>query len=117
MTRALLLVILLAVIPPSLARETVYSLGPDLWMTPRDASLVLSRPELSAAVRDWAQAPSAARLVIRYPGGEEGSLWAAELKHWLVGLGVPSAAIDVLPGSSQPDHIELIVNHQEDMPQ
>ena len=46
-------------------------------------------------------------ILVRYPGGEEGVLWAEELRGWLVALGVTSTQIKVVPGTSRPDVVEL----------
>ena len=48
-------------------------------------------------------------LQIRYPGGESGSLWAEELRDWLVALGIPQARLKVEPGSADEESIDLIL--------
>jgi hypothetical protein len=45
--------------------------------------------------------------VIRYPGGEEGLLWAHELRSWLTALGIPGEDQELVAGSHQADRIEL----------
>ncbi len=66
------------------------------WVQPRSAETVLRMEAVAAAVRAWHRASSAV-LVIRYPGGEAGTLWAAQLHDWLVALGIPSARIERIP--------------------
>lgn len=109
MTRILLPLLLLALSSPLLARENYYSLDLELWMRPREGAALLGHPRLNAAVQDWMGGSGAGRIQIRYPGGEEGSLWAAELRDWLVALGVPSSALEVVPGGLQEAGIELVV--------
>ena len=46
-------------------------------------------------------------LLIRYPGGEDGLLWAHELRSWLVALGIPLQDQELVAGSHQGDRIEL----------
>jgi len=79
------------------------------WAQPRHGEWLVQQPALSAAVNALQQQP-AAHLVIRYPGGDEGVLWADELQAWLVALGVASSRIERLPGSGSADHIELEVS-------
>ncbi|HID49327.1 MAG TPA: hypothetical protein EYP40_06925 [Chromatiales bacterium] len=49
------------------------------------------------------------RLLLRYPGGDAGTLWMNELRSWLVSLGVPSHRIETVPGSPDTGIIELEV--------
>lgn len=113
MTRVSIFLLLLAVTLPAAARERTYALGLELWVRPREGAELVRFPELAGAVRDWAGHPGA-RIQIRFPGGEEGDLWASELCDWLVALGVPSSALETQAGSSQGDRIELIVVSQEE---
>lgn len=113
MSRVLIPLLLLALTLPAAARESHHALSLELWTRPRDGARLVASPELAAAVRDWAGRP-AARIQIRFPGGEEGDLWANELRDWLVALGVPSAALETQPGSSRGDRIELVVISQEE---
>jgi len=66
------------------------------WLLPPEA---WARPRDGAAVRAWMAAPEGSTLVIRYPGGEAGLVWASELRDWLVALGVPPAALSLAPGA------------------
>jgi hypothetical protein len=55
-------------------------------------------------------------LIIGHPGGEEGSLWAHELRSWLVALGLPSQRIQLVSGSRYGDALELRVASEERRP-
>lgn len=79
------------------------------WAQPRHGEWLVRQPALSAAVNALQQQPDS-HLLIRYPGGDEGVLWADELQAWLVALGVASSRIERLPGSGSADHIELEVS-------
>jgi hypothetical protein len=68
------------------------------WSRPRTGQAVLSMAPVAEAVRSWSDAADA-RLLIHYPGGEEGVLWASELRDWMVALGVPSAHLRLVAGS------------------
>ena len=104
----------LAVEPdPNAALATVradsgYLLTAEMWARPRSGTAVAEMLPIRNAVRQLLATP-AGRLLIRYPGGDDGSIWAQELQAWLVSLGVGPALISMRPGSGQPDQIELQV--------
>ncbi len=91
---------------PLLAEEQLWSLSADTWAQPRDGRSVAQMaplPELAAA---WFRQPGQ-RILVRYPGGEEGLLWAHELRSWLIALGIPGEDQELVAGSRQADRIEL----------
>ena len=94
-----------------LAQQTqgLRTLSAELWARPRSGSSVAAMPAVRESVQALLSASTDATLVIRYPGGEEGSLWAEELHVWLIALGVDAELMDVRPGSSEPDQIELFI--------
>lgn len=94
-----LAVVLLLPAPAALAAS--WTLEASTWARPRSGQAVLSMRPLPRVVRAWAQSPSS-RIVIHFPGGEDGELWAHELRDWLVALGVPSDRI-ALTGGGEPD--------------
>jgi len=89
-----------------LAGEKVWQLGADDWARPRDGVAMIQMPPLPEIVKAWEQ-QAGQRVIVRYPGGEEGLLWAYELRSWLVALGIPSQYQELIAGSGQPDRIEL----------
>lgn len=76
------------------------------WTIPKTAEAVLAMPGLQTAMGKL-QASAEARLKIYYPGGDEGSLWAVELRGWLVSLGLESDRITLISGSQYPDRLQL----------
>jgi hypothetical protein len=68
------------------------------WLMPRSGDRLLDWEPLAMTVREWMDAEVPSRIVIEYPGGEQGSLWVTELQSWLVTLGVPASAILTRPG-------------------
>lgn len=76
------------------------------WAQPRNGLSITRYPALSQAMTELQDGQ---RLQLRYPGGDEGSLWAHELQAWLVALGLSSERIELLPGSGRADAIELRV--------
>lgn len=83
-------------------------LNADQWAVPRRGDVILKMPAISAAMREL-DAKRGSHLIIRFPGGDEGSLWANELRAWLVSLGLSSQRIELVPGSHSADTIELDV--------
>lgn len=96
LVRALAAVALLLPAAPGAAES--WRLDAAEWARPRTGQAVLSMAPVGGAVRAWSDAGDA-RLLIHYPGGEEGVLWASELRDWLVSLGVPSAHLRLVAGS------------------
>ncbi len=49
-------------------------------------------------------------VTVRYPGGDAGSAWAVEFRDRLVAWGIPSAYVEMLPGSGGLDilHVSLV---------
>lgn len=86
-----------------------FSLSLEQWERPRQGAALVRYPTLNAAVQAWRALPHG-QLQIRYPGGEEGSLMAYELRDWFVALGIPSSRIDTFPGSAQGEALDLIIH-------
>lgn len=82
-----------------------WQLDAEAWSRPRSGRAVVSMQPVAEAVRAWSGA-DAATIVVLYPGGEEGVLWAAELRDWLVALGVPSDRVEPMAGG-QPGGLRL----------
>lgn len=74
------------------------------WAQPRNGAMVSHLPALATAMHELKKGQ---RLQLLYPGGDEGSVWAHELQAWLVALGLSSQRIELLPGSSREDAIEV----------
>ena len=84
----------------------VHIISTDLFLQPRSGEHLSQLPELRKAALDWIEGRSK-RLTIRYPGGEEGTFQARELRDWLVALGVASSNIELLPGASEVDALVI----------
>ncbi len=95
--------------------ESVQIITADDWARPRSGELLVQMPVLKRAVRDYLNRKGShndaggQRILIRHPRGEDGDLWAEELRGWLVALGIPSADIAVSPESTRINSIELAV--------
>jgi len=104
--KTLVFLSLLLISPRTLAETTAWILTADAWARPRDGQTVARLSPLPEVISSWSENDTQ-RLLIRYPGGEEGLLWAHELRSWLVALGVPLDKQELVAGSHQADRIEL----------
>lgn len=99
--------LLLLIFPLTIQAENrQWVLSADEWARPRDGQSVARMAPLPELISSWSSVKGQ-RLLIRYPGGEEGLLWAYELRSWLVALGVPMEDQELVAGSHQADRIEL----------
>jgi hypothetical protein len=89
--------------------STTYEISAQHWAMPRQAESLTNLPPLARVISRFRNSPPGSHLLIRYPGGDEGSLWLNELKSWLVALGIGSKDMELVPGSSQQTVIELEV--------
>lgn len=103
--RALLGCLLALLAGAAAAAGPVREVTAQQWDRPRSGGMVRTIPAIRAIVLDLRPGVS---LAIRYPGGEQGLLWAEELKGWLVSLGVASARIRLVAGAPRPDALELM---------
>ncbi|HED19656.1 MAG TPA: hypothetical protein ENI74_09165 [Gammaproteobacteria bacterium] len=104
--------LLLLIFPLTIQAETrQWVLSADEWARPRDGQSVARMAPLPEIISSWSSRKGQ-RLLIRYPGGEEGLLWAYELRSWLVALGVPMEDQELVVGSHQADRIELELTRQ-----
>lgn len=101
-------VLLIFLFAATMAQASDWYVTASEWARPRNGGMLIEMAELKQAVRLLTES-SDNRLQVRYPGGDEGSLWASELKAWLIALGVESARIEILPGSDRSDAIQLLV--------
>jgi hypothetical protein len=86
--------------------EDRWTLSAEQWARPRSGARLVTMEPLGEVVRQLHEGGER-RLFIGYPGGEEGSLWAHELRSWLVALGIPSQRIQLSAGSSQAGALDL----------
>ena len=102
--------------------ESVQIITAEDWARPRSGESLVRMPALKRTVRDYLDQKRKSsqkdqrgqRISIRHPRGEEGVLWAEELRGWLVALGIPSADITVSPASNRIDAVELAVTDADD---
>jgi hypothetical protein len=78
------------------------------WSVPKKATTLLAMPAISKSMQKL-QKNVNSFLKIKYPGGDEGTLWVNELRSWLIALGLSSNRIELVPGSAVSTAIELEV--------
>lgn len=78
----------------------------DVWLAPRSVARLLNVGSIRDVLQRWTTSAHA-EIIVHYPGGEEGQLQAYELRDWLVGMGVASDHVRLLPGVTQNQLIEL----------
>jgi hypothetical protein len=85
----------------------IFTLSADEWARPRSGDVIPELAAVRAAVSYWD----------RHPGEDSGELWAAELRDWLISLGVPSDYIRLTPGTQAADEIKLVVGNRDELEQ
>ena len=86
-----------------------FILSQQQWSIPKNVQSILNLSALRVVMPRLLE-DEKQMLVIRYPGGEVGILWASELKGWLVSLGIASKRIELQNGSLKQDELQLFIN-------
>lgn len=94
----------------------IFVLSADEWARPRSGAVMAAFPSLRAAVNYWNKVDNAL-IMVRYPGEDSGEFWAAELRDWLISLGVPSDYIVLVAGTQAADQIRLLVGARDELEQ
>lgn len=108
--------LLMLILPAQANSLRIYSVSADEWSRPRNGAVIAEFDAIRAAVTYWEKAADNA-IMIRYPGGDSGDIWATELRDWLVSLGIPADYIELVSGSQSADEIRLIVGKRSDFGQ
>lgn len=110
--KKLILTALLFITANSSFAKDVELLHANEWSVPKQAVTILSMPAIQKSMNKL-QNDVNSLLKVKYPGGDEGTLWVNELRSWLVALGLSSNRIELVPGSAISTTIELEVVSQE----
>ena len=78
------------------------------WLLPKKATTILDMPAIHKSMLKMQAQPQSV-LSLKYPGGDEGTLWVYELRSWLVTLGLSSSRIKLKQGSAISTTIEFVV--------
>lgn len=117
--RGLILLVSLVLTAASGAAENtarIFTLSADAWARPRSGDVIPELASVRSAVSYWGRGTDSL-LVIRHPGEDSGELWAAELRDWLISLGVPSDYIRLTPGTQAADEIKIVVGARDELEQ
>ena len=110
------LCLLLLSLTAQASTSRIFVLSADEWARPRSGAVIAEFEALRAAVSYWDKVDNAA-IIVRYPGEDSGELWAAELRDWLISLGVPSDYIRLVAGTQAADEIRLLVGDRNELEQ
>lgn len=94
----------------------IFNLSADAWARPRAGEVLPQMEPVRLAVAYWETGTDAA-ILLSHPGEDSGELWAAELKDWLVSLGIPSDYILLSPGPQAEDEIQILVGNRQELVQ
>lgn len=100
------LFLIVAMLPSAALADEVWQVTLEEWSQPRAGEAMTHLPALREALHALLEVESG-ELLLRYPGGDRGVLWAHELRAWLIALGLESQRIAMQPGSVAADTIEL----------
>ena len=107
-------VMLCVVLNISYAQDSPFILTDEQWNVPRTELAILNMPTLQSILQAYQKTNESGRLLIKYPGGDEGTLWASELRGWLVSLGIASNHIELVPGSRDANQLEIYVKNSKE---
>lgn len=116
-TNSLLAAVLLLASGIAAANTTrIFTLSADAWARPRSGKMIPELEPVRAAVSYWGRG-SDALVIIRHPGEDSGELWGAELRDWLISLGVPADYIRLASGTQSADEINIVVGDRDELEQ
>jgi hypothetical protein len=107
---------LLCALSVSANTARIFVLSADDWARPRSGTVIAEFDALRAAVSYWDKVDNGL-ILVRYPGEDSGEFWAAELRDWLISLGVPSDHIRLVAGTQAADEIRLLVGDRNELEQ
>ncbi len=84
----------------------VFEVSAEQWARPRSGERIVAFASLQKLVRHLDERATA-MVVIRYAGGDEGLLWAEELRGWFVALGIPGDRLRLHAGLPARDRLVL----------
>ena len=92
----------------------IFNLSADQWARPRAGEVIPQMDPVKLAIAYWESGTDAA-ILLSHAGEDSGEIWAAELKDWLISLGVPSEYILLSTGLQDDDEIRILVGSREEL--
>lgn len=102
--KRILLIGLCGGVLPAYAEQ--YEITSDQWARPRSGGRIIAFEPLQKLVRHLDEQASDV-VVIRYAGGDEGLLWAEELRGWIIALGISGDRVRLHAGMPDRDRLLL----------
>lgn len=94
----------------------IYHLEADVWAQPRSGAMIPQFEPVKLAVEYWTTLIDGS-ILLSYPGQDSGEIWAAELRDWMVSLGVPSEVILLSPGLQPQGELHIMVGQRRELSQ
>jgi hypothetical protein len=85
------------------------------WSAPATVEAAARRPALNGVLAAYL-GERGQWVRIAHGGDTRGSAWAAEVRGWLVALGIPGQRIRMDPGMASPDQLVLDVHAEGEQP-
>jgi len=94
---------------PPVSAGTSISISAEQWARVQSAADFMAIPGLKALVDSIADNQNRNKRVleIHYAGGENGQLWAQQVRNRLVGLGLDSSGIEMLQGGAVAGQLQI----------
>ncbi|MBD3609235.1 MAG: hypothetical protein HUJ30_01670 [Gammaproteobacteria bacterium] len=90
--------------------KNIFHLTAEEWSGPRTGMRIVMMPGVQSAIKALDKSPGST-LILKYPGGDVGTIWGEELRSWLLALGVEMEKMELRPGSPAQDIIEMEILH------
>ena len=87
-------------------RADIFEISAEQWARPRSGERVIEIVALQNLVHLLDERADT-RVAVHHAGGDEGLLWAVELRGWLIALGVPGNRISLRSGLQIRDRLVL----------
>lgn len=88
---------------PVLHAESI-EITADQWARPRSGDRLVASRSLSVVAQKFDENPQG-MIVIKHAGGDEGLLWAEEMRGWFIALGIPGRSIQLRSGLQTRDRL------------
>ena len=92
----------------------IFNLSAEQWTRPRAGEVIPQLEPVRLAVAYWESGVDAS-ILLSHAGEDSGEIWAAELKDWLVTLGVPADFIILSSGLQSDDEIRILVGSRQEL--
>lgn len=92
----------------------IFNLSADQWARPRAGEVIPQLEPVKLALAYW-ESGTDASILLSHAGEDTGEIWAAELKDWMISLGVPSDFIILSSGLQANDELRILVGSRQEL--